>query len=57
MTYIEKHYAFQRRDGTSKLPLGITGSLPRLIQVRPAMHEVLKAKIVAHPRGDNRPRP
>jgi hypothetical protein len=57
MKYLEKHYTLRvhRRDGTSKLLLGVTGN-PRkvgsLLQIKVAKDEVLTVKIVDHPRRD-----
>jgi hypothetical protein len=55
--YVEKHFTLriQRRDGTSKLLLGVTGSLPKLgsiKEIKLAQDEVLKVKVVIHPRRD-----
>jgi esterase/lipase superfamily enzyme len=51
--YVEKHFTLriQRRDGTSKLLLGVTGSLPKLgsiKEIKLAQDEVLKVKVVDH---------
>jgi hypothetical protein len=57
MKYLETHYTLRvhRRDGTSKLLLGVTGH-PRkvgsLVQITVAKDEVLTVKIVDHPRRD-----
>ena len=57
MKYVEKHFTLRihRRDGTSKLLLGVTGH-PRkvgsLVQITVAKDEVLTVKIVDHPRRD-----
>jgi hypothetical protein len=55
MKYIKKHFTLRihRRDGTSKLLLGVTGSPPQVgsvTTIRVAEDEVLKVKIVDHPR-------
>jgi hypothetical protein len=55
MKYVEKHFTLRihRRDGTSKLLLGVTGSPPKVGSVktiRLAEDEVLKVKMVDHPR-------
>jgi hypothetical protein len=57
MAYVEKHFSLRvhRRNGTSKLLLGITGSPPRIgsiKQVRVAKDEVLVVRIVKHPNTD-----
>jgi hypothetical protein len=58
MKYLETHYTLRvhRRDGTSKLLLGVTGHPPRkvgsLVQITVAKDEVLTVKIVDHPRSD-----
>jgi hypothetical protein len=57
MKYVEKHYSLRvhRRDGTSKLLLGITGSPPKLgslIQIKEAKDKVLRVKLVDYPRRD-----
>ena len=59
MKYIEKHFSLRihRRDGTSKLLLGVTGRPPkigRVMQIRVAENEVLKVKMVHHSRADQR---
>jgi hypothetical protein len=44
-----------RRDGTSKLLLGVTGYPPKigsLKQIKVAQDEVLTIKVVDHPRDD-----
>jgi len=44
-----------RRDGTSKLLLGVTGYLPKIgsiKEIKLAKDEVLKVKVVHHPRRD-----
>ena len=57
MKYLETHYTLRvhRRDGTSKLLLGVTGH-PRkvgsLVQITVAKDDVLTVKIVDHPRRD-----
>jgi hypothetical protein len=57
MKYFEKHYPLRvhRRDGTSKLLLGVTAN-PRkigsVLQIKVAKDEVLTVKIVDHPRRD-----
>jgi hypothetical protein len=58
MTYLEKHYALrvQRRNGTSKLLLGLTGNPPKigsLKQIKVGGNEVVTAKIVNQPFGDH----
>ena len=57
MKYLETHYTLRvhRRDGTSKLLLGVTGHPRRvgsLVQITVAKNEVLTVKIVDHPRRD-----
>jgi hypothetical protein len=57
MKYVEKHFSLRihRRDGTSKLLLGVTGHPPQigsLKQIKIAKDEVLTIKIVEHPRRD-----
>jgi hypothetical protein len=57
MKYVEKHFTLRihRKDGTSKLLLGVTGSPPKvgsIKTVRVARDEVLKVKMVDHPRRD-----
>ena len=57
MKYVEKHFTLRihRRDGTSKLLLGVTGHPPKigsLKQIQVAQGEVLTVKIVDHPRRD-----
>jgi hypothetical protein len=57
MKYVEKNFALRlhRRDGTSKLLLGVTGSPPKigsLVQIRVARGEVVTAKLLHHPRGE-----
>jgi hypothetical protein len=57
MKYIEKHFTLRihRRDGTSKLLLGVTGYLPKIgsiKEIKLAKDEVLKVKVVHHPRRD-----
>jgi hypothetical protein len=56
MKYVEKSFALRlhRRDGTSKLLLGVTGSPPKigaLVQIRVARDEVVTAKLMHHPHG------
>ena len=56
MKYVEKHFSLRiyRRDGTSKLLLGVTGYLPKIgsiKEIKLAKDEVLKVK-VHHPRRD-----
>jgi hypothetical protein len=57
MKYLETHYTLRvhRRDGTSKLLLGVTGH-PRkvgsLVQITVAKDDVLTVKILDHPRRD-----
>jgi hypothetical protein len=58
MKYVEKHFTLRihRRDGTSKLLLGVTGNPPKvgsIKTVRVAKDEVLKVKMVDHPRRDS----
>jgi hypothetical protein len=55
--YVEKHFTLRihRRDGTSKLLLGVTGYLPKIgsiKEIKLAKDEVLKVKVVHHPRRD-----
>jgi len=57
MKYIEKHFCLRihRRDGTSKLLLGVTGHPPKigsLKQIKVAQDEVLTIKVVDHPRDE-----
>ena len=57
MKYVEKHFTLRshRRDGTSKLLLGVTGHPPKigsLKQIKVAQDEVLTIKVVDHPRRD-----
>jgi len=57
MKYVEKHFTLRirRRDGTLKLLLGVTGSPPNIVPLRRsrwAKDEVLKVKVVDHPRRD-----
>jgi len=57
MKYVEKHFSLRlhRRNGTSKLLLGVTGSPPKigsLMVNRVGRDEFVTAKMVAHPRGD-----
>jgi RNA-binding protein YhbY len=57
MKYVEKHYTLRvhRRDGTSKLLLGVTGS-PRkiggVIELALGTNELVKVRMVEHPRRD-----
>ena len=57
MKYVEKRFALRldRRDGTLKLLLGVSGSPPKLgslMQIRVAWDEVVTAKMVDHPHGE-----
>jgi hypothetical protein len=57
MKYVEKHFTLRihRRDGTSKLLLGVTGSPPKIgsiKEIKVAKEEVLKVKVVDPPRRD-----
>jgi hypothetical protein len=58
MKYLEKHYTLRihRRDGTSKLLLGVKGNprkLGSIMEIRLTMNELLKVKMVNHPdRGE-----
>jgi hypothetical protein len=57
MKYVEKHFSLRlhRRDGTSKLLLGFTGSPPKigsLMVIRVGKNEFVTAKMVHHPRGE-----
>jgi hypothetical protein len=57
MKYVAKYFALRihRRDGTSKLLLGVTGSPPKVGSIRTirvAKDEVLNVKLVDHPRRD-----
>jgi hypothetical protein len=57
MKYVEKHFTLRihRRDGTSKLLLGVTGRPPQIgsiKQTKVSKDEVLKVKVVNHPRDD-----
>jgi hypothetical protein len=54
MKYVEKHFTLRihRRDGTAKLLLGLTGNPPKIgsiKEIRVAVDEVLKVKMVDHP--------
>jgi hypothetical protein len=55
MKYVEKHFTLRihRRDGTSKLLLGVIGKPPEigaLKEIKVTEDEVLTVKIVDHPR-------
>jgi hypothetical protein len=55
MKYVEKHFTLRirRKDGTSKLILGVTGSPPKIgsvKEIKVAKDAVLKVKVVDHPR-------
>jgi hypothetical protein len=55
MKYVENHFSMRirRRDGTSKLLLGVTGRPPQIDsikQIKLSKDEVLKVKMVDHPR-------
>jgi hypothetical protein len=57
MKYLEKRFALRlhRRDGTSKLLLGITGSPPKigsLMVLRVSKNEFVTARLLHHPRGE-----
>jgi hypothetical protein len=57
MKYVEKHFTLRihRRDGTSKLVLGVTCRPPKIgsiKEIKMAKDEVLKVKVVDHPRRD-----
>ena len=57
MRYIEKHFSLRihRRDGTSKLLLGVTGIPPKVGSIKTikvAKDETLKVMVVDHPRRD-----
>jgi hypothetical protein len=57
MKYVEKHFSLRirRRDGTSKLLLGVTGSPPKIgavEEIKVAKDAVVKVKVVDHPRRD-----
>jgi hypothetical protein len=57
MKYFEKHFSLRvhRKNGTSKLLLGITGSPPKVGSVKKiklGKDKVLKVNVVDHPRGD-----
>ena len=57
MKYVEKRFSLRirRRDGTSKLLLGVTGILPKigsLMQIKVARDEVVTAKMMDHPLGE-----
>jgi hypothetical protein len=57
MKYVEKHFTLRihRRDGTSKLLLGISGSSPKvgsLKQIKIAKDRLLIVEIITQPRGD-----
>jgi hypothetical protein len=57
MKYVEKNFSLRlhRRDGTSKLLLGVTGRPPKIgsfMLIRVAKHEFVTAKMVNHPRGE-----
>jgi hypothetical protein len=54
MKYVEKRYSLRvhRRNGTSKLLLGVTGRPPKvgsIMEIRVAQHEVLKVRLMEHP--------
>jgi len=55
MKYVEKHFSLRiyRRDGTSKLLLGVTGIPPKVGSIKTikvAKDETLKVMVVDHPR-------
>jgi hypothetical protein len=57
MKYFEKHFTLRihRRDGTSKLLLGVSGKPPEigaLKEIKVTEDEVLTVKIVDHPHDD-----
>jgi hypothetical protein len=57
MKYVEKHFTLRvhRRDGTSKLLLGVSGKPPEigsLKEIKVSEDEVLTVKILDHPRDD-----
>jgi hypothetical protein len=57
MKYVEKHFSLRirRRDGTSKLLLGVTGNpakIGALRQFKFPGNELVTVKIVHHPRRD-----
>ena len=57
MKYVEKRYSLRvyRRNGTAKLLLGVTGRPPKvgsIMQLRVAEHEVLKVRLMEHPRRE-----
>ena len=57
MKYVEKHFSLRisRRDGTSKLLLGVTGIPPKVGSIKTikvAKDETLKVMVVDHPRRD-----
>jgi hypothetical protein len=57
MKYVEKHFTLRihRRDGTSKLLLGVSGKPPEigaLTEIKVTEDEVLTIKVVDHPRRD-----
>ena len=58
MKYVEKHITLRihRRDGTSKLLLGVSGRPPEIgsiKEIKLAKDEVLEVKVVDHPRRDD----
>jgi len=57
MKYVEKHFSLlvHRRDGTSKLLLGVKGNprkLGSVMELRLTQDEVLKVRMVDHPNPD-----
>jgi hypothetical protein len=57
MKYVEKHFSLRihRRDGTSKLLLGLTSIPPKIGAIKTikvTQDETLKVKVVDHPRRD-----
>jgi hypothetical protein len=57
MKYFEKHFSLRvhRKNGTSKLLLGVTDNSPKVgsvKQIKVGKDEVLNVKVVDYPRGD-----
>ena len=57
MKYVEKHFTLRihRRDGTSKLLLGLTSIPPKIGAIKTikvTRNETLRVKVVDHPRRD-----
>jgi hypothetical protein len=57
MKHVEKHFSLRlhRRDGTSKLLLGVTGippKIPSLMLIKVGRDKFVTAKLMHHPRGE-----